>query len=128
MIRFVISTVVFFLSALIGLVVADVLLADLSVDGKSYLLVAIIFALIQAILSPLIFKIIHKNASAFMGGVGIVSTLVALMITAAISKGFSVQGISTWILAALIVWLAGAIAAFILPFLIVKRAVQERRS
>jgi len=127
-IRFLIRTLIFFLSALVGLFVADLLLPDMTVDGKSYFFVAIIFALLQAILSPLILKMVHRNASAFTGGVGLISTLVALIITALISDGLAISGITTWILAALIVWLAGAIAAFILPLILVKKAVEERRN
>jgi uncharacterized membrane protein YvlD (DUF360 family) len=128
MIRFLISTAIFFMSALFGLFVADMLLSDLTVDAMSYVVVAIIFALIQAILSPLIFKMVHKNASAFSGGVGIISTLVALVITDLLVSGFNISGATTWILAALIVWLAGAIAAFLLPYLFLKRAVTEHRA
>ena len=84
--------------------------------------------LIQAILAPLIFKMVHRNASAFTGGVGIISTLVALVITDLLVDGLDISGASTWILAALIVWLAGACAAFLLPYLFVKRAVGERRA
>jgi uncharacterized membrane protein YvlD (DUF360 family) len=126
-IRFLIRTAIFFASALIGLWVADLLLPDMTLDGKSYFLVAIIFALIQAILSPLIMKTVHRNASAFTGGVGIISTLVALLITSLLLGGLDIDGITTWVLAALIVWLAGAIAAFILPMILVKKAVDERR-
>jgi uncharacterized membrane protein YvlD (DUF360 family) len=128
MIRFLIRTAVFFASALIGLLVADLVLSGLSVDGKSYLSVAIIFALLQAILSPLILKMTVKNGSAFTGGVGIISTFVALFLTSLISSGLSISGASTWILAALIVWLAGAIAAFVLPFLVLKKVVENNRA
>jgi uncharacterized membrane protein YvlD (DUF360 family) len=126
MIRFLISTAIFFASAFLGLLVADLVLADLTVDATSYIVAALIFALIQAILSPLIFKMVHKNASAFSGGVGIISTLVALIITDLLVSGFDISGLTTWILAALIVWLAGAIAAFVLPFLLVKKAVGQQ--
>jgi uncharacterized membrane protein YvlD (DUF360 family) len=128
MIRFLISAAIFFLSALIGLFVADMVLSDLSIDATSYLVAAIIFALTQAILAPLIFKMVHKNASAFAGGVGIISSFVALLITDLLVGGLEISGVTTWILAALIVWLAGAIAAFLLPYLLVKRAVGERRA
>jgi len=128
MIRFLIRTAVFFASALIGLFVADMILPDLSVAGESYLMVAIIFALIQALISPLMFKTVHRNASAFTGGVGLISTLVALIATAILTSGLTITGLTTWILAALIVWLAGAIAAFLLPLIFVKRTVQERRA
>lgn len=125
MIRFLIRTAIFFVSALIGLWVADMLLPDMTVDGKSYFFVAIIFALIQAILSPLILKMVHKNASAFTGGVGLISTLIALVITSLLSDGLDINGITTWILAALIVWLAGAVAAFILPAVFIKNKVEN---
>lgn len=129
MIRFLIRTAIYFLSAFIGIIAADLILADFSVSGwTSYVWVAIIFALVQAVLSPLIGNVVSKNASAFSGGVGIVSSLVALAVTNVVASSLTVTGgITTWILAALIVWVFGAIAAFILPFLLVKKAVSERR-
>jgi uncharacterized membrane protein YvlD (DUF360 family) len=116
---------VYFVSAFVGILVADLLLDGLKVETSAYFEVAIIFAIVQAILSPLITNMVTKGAGAFSGGVGIVSTLVALIITNLISNGMSVDGVGNWILAALIVWLAGAIAAFILPFFLVKKAVNR---
>ena len=128
MIRFLINLAIFFGSSLIGIIVADLLLDGLSVDTSSYIYVAVIFAVVQAILAPLIFKVVHSSARAFLGGVGIISTLVALIITNFVAGGMTIDGASTWILAALIVWLAGALAAFLLPFLLVKKAVQENKT
>ena len=34
----------------------------------------------------------------------------------------------TWLIAALLVWLFGALAAFLLPFVIIKNRVEDRRS
>ena len=53
--------------------------------------------------------------------------MIALVITNFVVTGLTVDGFSTWILAALIIWLAGAIAAFILPFILVKNRVEDRR-
>ena len=128
MIRFLIRTGIFFLSALIGIIVANLVLTDMSVDFTAYIAVAIIFALIQAILSPLLFKGVNRNASAFTGGVGIIATLVALIITDIVSDGMTINGLTTWILAALIVWLAGALAAFILPLVLLKKVVDNNRA
>ena len=101
---------------------------DLHARTFAYLWVACVFAVVQAILSPLIGNMVEKNASAFSGGVGIVSSLVALFITNIASTSLSVSGgIGTWILAALVIWIFGAIAAFILPYVLVKRAINERR-
>jgi uncharacterized membrane protein YvlD (DUF360 family) len=127
-IRFLIRVLIYFLSAFVGILVADLLLDGLEVQTSAYFEVAAIFAVVQAILSPMITNTVTRNAGAFSGGVGIVSTLVALIVTDLISDGMTVDGIGNWILAALIVWLAGAIAAFILPFFLVKKVVEERRS
>ena len=128
MIRFLIRVAVYFVSAFIGLVAADLLLSGLSIEVSSYFTVAIIFALIQAIISPLVFKMTAKNANAFIGGVGLLSVFVSLLITNILLSGITVSGFSTWILASLIIWLVTAIAAFILPFIFAKNVVEERRN
>jgi uncharacterized membrane protein YvlD (DUF360 family) len=120
--------VIYFLSAFIGIIAADAILSGFSVSGwTSYVLIAIIFAVIQAVLSPLIGQMAERNAQAFMGGIGLVSTFVALVITNLISGALTIDGVTTWIAATVIVWLFGAIAAFILPYFMVKKAVSNRR-
>ncbi len=119
---------IYFLAALIGIIVANLFLEGMTVDTRSYFSVAIIFAIIQAILSPLISNMAEKNAPAFTGGIGLLSTFVALFITNIALSGITVSGFSTWILASLIIWLVTAIAVFILPFLLVKKVVNERRN
>jgi hypothetical protein len=39
----------------------------------------------------------------------------------------SISGVTTYVLAAVIVWVAALIAAFILPFLGLRRFMEERR-
>jgi uncharacterized membrane protein YvlD (DUF360 family) len=129
MIRFLIRLVVWFAAAFIGIVAADLILSGFSVSGwTSYVVVAAIFAVIQALISPLMNQYTERNAKMFMGGVGIFSTLLALIITNLIAGALSISGIGTWVAAAIIVWLFGAVAAWILPFFLVKKVVNERRS
>jgi len=129
MIRFLIRLVIWFLAAFIGIIAADLLLSGFSVSGwTSYVFVAAIYAVIQSLIAPLMNQYTERNAKMFMGGVGIFSTLVALFITNLISGALTISGIGTWIAAAIIVWLFGALAAWILPFFIVKKVVNERRS
>ena len=128
MIRFLIRLVIWFLAALVGIIAADLFLSGFSVSGwTSYVVVAAIYAVIQSLIAPLMNQYTARNARMFMGGVGIFSTFVALFITNLISGALTINGIGTWILAAIIVWLFGAIAAFLLPFLLVKKVVNERR-
>jgi uncharacterized membrane protein YvlD (DUF360 family) len=129
MIRFLIRLVVWFAAAFIGIVAADLILSGFSVSGwTSYVVVAAIFAVIQALISPMMNQYTERNAKMFMGGVGIFATLVALILTNLISGALSISGLGTWVAAAIIVWLFGAVAAWILPFFLVKKVVNERRT
>jgi uncharacterized membrane protein YvlD (DUF360 family) len=57
-----------------------------------------------------------------------VTTFVGLLITSVVSDGLTIDGVKTWVLATMIVWLAALLAALILPVLLVKKAVDERRT
>ena len=128
MIRFLVNTAVYFAAAAIGLLVADIALDDLSVTYPvGFITAALIFALIQAILSPLFEKITRENASVLTGGVGLFSALIALFITASISSDLTVTGFSTWLVAALVIWLASMVAAFILKLTVAKKVIKEVR-
>jgi len=45
-----------------------------------------------------------------------------------LSDGLSISGVLTWILAALIVWLVALVATLLLPFLGLKKFLDERRA
>jgi hypothetical protein len=129
MIRFLIRLVIWFAAAFIGIIAADIILSGFTVSGwTSYVVVAAVYAVIQAVIAPMMNQYTERNAKMFMGGVGIFSTLVALVVTNLISGALSISGIGTWVAAAVIVWLFGALAAWILPFFLVKKVVEERRS
>jgi uncharacterized membrane protein YvlD (DUF360 family) len=128
MIRFLIRLVIWFLAAFIGIIAADVFLSGFSVSGwTSYVVVAAIYAVIQSLIAPLMNQYTERNARMFTGGVGIFATLVALFVTNLVSGALTISGLGTWVLAAIIVWVFGALAAFLLPFLLVKKVVNERR-
>ena len=66
--------------------------------------------------------------SAALGGVALISTFVALLVTDLVSDGLSISGIGTWIGATVVVWLASLLAVFILPYLGLKKYLDERRA
>jgi uncharacterized membrane protein YvlD (DUF360 family) len=127
MIRFLISTAIYLAAAAIGLLIASLVLDGVTIDGLSFFMVALIFGVLQAVLSPFFTKMTHNNARALSGAAGLITTFVALLITDLVSDGLTIEGASTWLWATLIVWLGTMIAAFILPLIFVKRAVEERR-
>ncbi len=51
-----------------------------------------------------------------------------LIITAWVSDGLSISGASTWLLATLIVWVISLLGVLLLPLILVKKRVEEKRS
>ena len=128
MIRFLVNTAVYMVAAAIGLLVADVVLDGLSIVYPiGFVVAALIFGVIQAILTPFFESVTEKNASVLTGGVGLISAFVALAITAAVSSDLTIDGIITWFLAALIIWLASMVAALVLKLTVAKRFIKEVR-
>ncbi|MGX7681817.1 phage holin family protein [Jatrophihabitans sp. DSM 45814] len=119
-IRLIIRFCIFVVTAAIGLIVAVIVLPDMSISVSSFLVDVVIFAVLRAILSPFILKVAIRSAPAVVGAAGLISTLLALLITTWISDGLSIRGASTWVFATLIVWIASMLATLLIPFLIVR--------
>jgi hypothetical protein len=73
-IRLLLRTAVFLGSAAIGLLVAAWLVPGVSVSVSGFITAVVIFSVAQAILSPFFLKMASRYASAFLGGIGLVST------------------------------------------------------
>jgi len=131
MIRLLVRGLILVAAAAVGLVVAVAVVDGMSVNATSFILVAVIFALIQSVLTPFFAKVAHRNAPALLGGVGLITTFVALLTTSLISDGLTISGTAAWLEATLIVWLVTMLATLILPIVLVKMGLQaaaERRS
>jgi hypothetical protein len=70
----------------------------------------------------------RSSTSSALGGVALISTFVALVITDVFSDGVSISGIGTWIGATVIVWLGALLAVFVLPYLGLKKYLEDRRT
>ena len=123
MMRTLVSAALHLAANAIGLLVADLVLADLSIDAGAFVFAVLIFTVVEVIAQPLIQKIAVKNAHALVGSVALITTFVGLLITEVISDGMDINGVWTWVLATIIVWLAGMIAGLILPAIFVKKTV-----
>ncbi|OJX70967.1 MAG: hypothetical protein BGO95_11580 [Micrococcales bacterium 73-13] len=130
MIRFLIRAAIFLGTAAIGILVAAAILPDFQVSPSGALLAIAIFAIAQSLLAPFILKQARRSAPALLGGIGLVSTFVALLITSFFPGGISVTGniIVTWILATLIVWIITALGAWLLPLIFLKDRAEKRRA
>jgi uncharacterized membrane protein YvlD (DUF360 family) len=127
MVRFLVRTGVMLLANAVGLLVAAWILDDMDVDATSFIIAVVIFTVVLALMTPFLASQLRRSgSSAALGGVALIATLVSLIITDLISDGFTISGLGTWVLAAVIVWAASLLAAFILPFLGLKKYLQER--
>lgn len=128
MIRIIIRVGVYLISAAIGILVATAVLDKMTVHWGGFILAVIVFAAAQMILSPFITKFVQRNAEAFIGGVGLVSTLVALILASLLGgDGISIDGLTTWVAATVIVWVITALATLLVPWLLVKAGVKHVR-
>ena len=128
MIRFLVRTLIAVVAAAVGLMVAWITLSGFHIRVSSFLEAVIIFAIAYALLTPFLASSLRRSRSAALGGVALISTLAALIITDIISSGLSIHGLGTWLAAAVIVWAASVLAAFLLPFLGLKKYLDEQRS
>lgn len=115
MVRLLIRTAVFLAAPALGLAVAALLLPGVRLTWQGFVLVVVIFALVQSLLAPVITKVAARRARAFLGGVGLISTFVALVLASWIADGLVITGVVTWLLATVIVWLITALATVLLP-------------
>jgi uncharacterized membrane protein YvlD (DUF360 family) len=125
MIRFLVRTGVMLLANAVGLLVAALVLDGMTVDATAFIIAVVIFTVVLALMTPFLASQLRKHGSAALGGVALIATLVSLIITDLISDGFTIDGLGTWIAAAVIVWAASLLAAFILPYLGLKKYLEE---
>ncbi|WP_345761017.1 phage holin family protein [Diaminobutyricibacter sp. McL0608] len=123
MVRLLIRIAIFLVSAALGLLVASWLLPGFGLTAEGFLITIVVFAVVQGVLSPFIAKIAAQHARAFLGGVGLVSTFVALLIASLFAGGLNISGWQTWILATMVVWLVTSLATFFLPMVFLKKKV-----
>jgi putative membrane protein len=107
----------------VGLLVAAIVLSGFRIDVVSFIFAVAIFTIVEVIADPLITKLAITNLPALRGSVALVTTFVGLFITTLISNGIQINGLTTWILASLIVWLFALIASLVLPLVVFKKTL-----
>lgn len=128
MMRMLAQLVLAVLANAVGLLAASVLLEGFSIDAMSFVVVVLVFSATTTILSPLIFKIALTNASYLVGGIALVTTFVGFVVTDVLTDGLSINGLSTWVVATLVVWLASVVASLVLPLMMFKKVLGNNDS
>lgn len=120
MVRFLIRTAIYLVTAALGLLIASWVLPDFHLEWGGFLVAIIVFAIAQSILGPFVFNLARQYASAVLGGIGLVTTFLALLIASLFPGGIHITGVVTWILATLVVWIVTALGGWLLPLIFLK--------
>ncbi len=65
----------------------------------------LLFTAVEVLLGPFVLKMAVQYAPALRGGIALVTTFLGLLVTTWLTDGLRIEGITTWVLAPLIVWL-----------------------
>ena len=129
MIGLLVRTAIALVANAVGLIVAAALLDGMSLNATGFIVAVIVFTVVFALMQPfLVSQFRRGGSSSLLGGVALVATLVSLVVTVLVTDGLEISGVGTWIAATVIVWLAAVLAAFLLPFLGLKKYLDERRA
>lgn len=108
--RFFIGWVLGLAGNAVGLILAALILPDdmfsIELFSLSFFWAVLIFALVSALFTLIVFKFLMRNAGSIVALTGLISTFLALLITSLISDGLTINGMG-WVWGTLIVWICG---------------------
>lgn len=128
MVRLIVRTLIGLVANGVGLIVAASLLDGMELNTSGFVVAVVIFTIVYALAQPFLIMQFRASAPTMLGGVALVATLAALIVTDLVSDGLTISGVGTWIAATVIVWVVSVLAAIVLPFLGLKKYLEERRS
>lgn len=119
---------IFFGSAIVGLVLAALLVPGVGMGLPGLLVAVAVFTVAQSLITPLVNGLAKKFSPPLVGGVGLISTGLALWIASLFQGGITISTPVAWVLATLVVWLVTALGSWLLPLWLLKKKVAARRS
>ena len=121
MLRFLASPALNLLGNAVGLIVASLVLDGFRLQPLGFLFSVVFFTAVEVLLGPFVLKMAITHMPALRGGIALVTTFVGLFLTTLFTGGLQIEGLTTWILAPLIVWVAVLLAAILLPMVLFKK-------
>lgn len=114
------SALAYLIANAVGLLLASLLLPGFSIGVLPFVLVVIVFSVLQAVIGPVMAKVASRHVPQLMGGIALVTIFVGLWITDMLVPAMQIGGISNWLAATLLVWLGSLIATILLPIYVLK--------
>jgi hypothetical protein len=123
--KLLILAAIFFGSAVVGLLLAGLLVPGMGVGLTGFIVAVVVFTVAQSILTPLVTGIARRFSPPLVGGVGVLSTGVSLWIASSMQGGITFSSSTGWLLATLVVWLVTALGSWLLPMWLLKKTVRK---
>lgn len=128
MVRFLASTTLHLLANALGLLVASWVLPGLHVEATGFIVSVLFFTAVEVLLGPFVMKMAVQYIPALRGAIALVTTFVGLLLTSLFTDGLVIDDAVTWILAPFIVWGFVLVAAILLPMVLFKKVLSDRRA
>lgn len=113
--RFLLGWLLSLASAAIGLFVADLLLSGFTLSLPfGFIWAVLLFAVFSAVFNWIVVRLLAEKASAALPLTGLLSTFLSLLVTTLISGALTIDGIGTWLLATLVIWIL-SIIVWVIP-------------
>ena len=108
--RFLLGWILSLAANAIALVLASLLISGFSITSAwGFIFAVIAFGILNGIATWGVGRGIRGRADRLMPAVGIFSTFLALLVTTWLSGGLRIDGIGTWIIATVFIWLVSMI-------------------
>ncbi|HOC12361.1 MAG TPA: phage holin family protein [Propionicimonas sp.] len=128
MIRMLIRGGIYFGLAVVGLLLAA-LIPGVVLRPGGFLVAVLVFTLAQSLITPLAMRLSRKAGQALIGGMGLISTGLALLVASLFEGGITFDGGALpWLGATLVVWLVTAIGGWLLPLWLLKDKVAQAKA
>ena len=129
MVRMLTSAVIYILANAVALFVTSLVLgASFILTFKGFVVATLLLSVVEALAGPLITRMSERRFPALSGSVALITTFVGLWITTVAVGGMEIHGLSTWLLATILVWAIALIASFFIAKYLIKQAVEKAGS
>lgn len=114
--KFLVASVTYAIANAAAILFAAIILGPgFEIGFLGFLMAVLIFTAVQAIARPVLEKLAAKNLPQIMGSLSLITVFLGLWVTDMALAAMSIDGLSNWLAATLIVWLVSLIVEIALP-------------
>lgn len=112
----------------VALVVGAFALDRFALDVAGFAIALLLFTVVEVVLEPILRSVARDKAPVLVGLSALIATLVSLLVTSIVTDGFEIDGVVTWLLAAVIVWVVAWVAKLLMAKVLFRSLLDGDRS